>query len=414
MSFYRMVKLRRMKNLVNLTLITIWLMLSSRGITAQDDRRLSWQGSFKSRLFAIHSPFELDKHQAHSKVWSSSARLKVLYQQSDQISWEAAYDLSLRYRSQIEVLPADLSTSTFKYRIFDLNQKVAAHRFGDESDLYSYHNLDRVIAIWSKDTFDLLVGRQPISFGSARLVNPTDVFLPYAITAVDQEEREGVDAIRLQLPIGAMGELDIGVVIGEHGKADNSAAFLRLLYPVAGQDIALMFVNFRQNTLWGIDVQGALSGAGIWLESAYVKPNHGASYLRYSLGSDYSFSDNWYGFIEYYHNGAGSLSHKNYLSRSTMSAYQEGGVFLLGREYLSLGASYQLSALLTLSQHITANLNDRSLLLSPKIEWNFLEDHYLEAGIFYGLGSSSNSYLEINSEFGAYSKTIYLGYRTYL
>ncbi|MBN2105171.1 bifunctional alpha,alpha-trehalose-phosphate synthase (UDP-forming)/trehalose-phosphatase [bacterium] len=51
-------------------------------------------------------------------------------------------------------------------------------------------------------------GRQDIVWGSARTVNPMDVIAPFSFGSLDTEDRRGVDAIRLRIPVGCMGEID--------------------------------------------------------------------------------------------------------------------------------------------------------------------------------------------------------------
>ena len=53
---------------------------------------------------------------------------------------------------------------------------------------------------------------QAIAWGSAFVINPTDVIAPYVYNALDQEERYGVDALRVRVPTGALSETDLGYV----------------------------------------------------------------------------------------------------------------------------------------------------------------------------------------------------------
>lgn len=61
--------------------------------------------------------------------------------------------------------------------------------------------LDRLHADLNLPAVDLRLGRQAVSWGSARVFNPTDVFAEY-ILAEPWRERAGVDALRALVPIG--------------------------------------------------------------------------------------------------------------------------------------------------------------------------------------------------------------------
>jgi len=84
-------------------------------------------------------------------------------------------------------------------------------------------NLDRLYATVAAPHFDLYVGRQAIAWGSARAVNPTDIIAPFLYTEIDTEDRVGVDAARLRIPAGALGEIDAAYVGGEDLEWGQSA-----------------------------------------------------------------------------------------------------------------------------------------------------------------------------------------------
>ena len=87
------------------------------------------------------------------------------------------------------------STPPANYRLTDIDPLLI-----DEARRPVLQNLDRLNIQLQFDQGDLTIGRQAITFGSARIINPTDVFLPYNVTALNTEYRIGVDAIRYQKP----------------------------------------------------------------------------------------------------------------------------------------------------------------------------------------------------------------------
>ena len=103
-----------------------------------------------------------------------------------------------------------------------------------------------------------------IAFGMAKVINPTDVLAPYDIATLDTEERLGVDALRVKIPLGLLGEFDAGIVAGRHFKIAESAAFLRTKFYKSGTDIALIAQAFKNNLLIGANFARDIKGAGIW------------------------------------------------------------------------------------------------------------------------------------------------------
>ena len=101
------------------------------------------------------------------------------------------------------------------YRLTDLDTNL----LDNDNKNPLYQNLDRLNFQVQMDAGDLTIGRQAISFGSARIINPTDIFLPFDVRTFNTEYRNGVDALRFQRPWGDLGEIDIGIVLGKDAKS---------------------------------------------------------------------------------------------------------------------------------------------------------------------------------------------------
>ncbi len=344
-------------------------------------------------------------------VMSENVRLMIDNQLTEKILFEIDFDLSFNHQNnQLQINQSDVG---FSYRAFDFNNYWDIDE-GPKRRTALFYSLDRVFFTYSADSYDFIFGRQPISFGSSRFVNPTDVVIPFPIVAIDKEERSGVDALRIKKPIGDMGELDVGFIFGNDLKSINSAAFINLRLPIFNIDFSAMIMKFKENLMVGLDLQGALLGAGWWSELSHVIPNVSTeNYFRATFGMDYKFTENLYLFSELYFNGAGVSSSNFYLTRLTHSAYTQGGVSLFGRQYLSLGLSYQVSPLISLSKSFMFNYLDSSVLSFIKIEWNVYAGHYFDLGSIMGIGKYGDSVNDIRSEFGQFGKQYYLNYRYY-
>ena len=134
------------------------------------------------------------------------------------------------------------------------------------------------------DSADICLGRQSISFGSSRFVNPLDVLTSFRFDTIDKEERSGVDAIRLKFFFGEMGEIDTGCVFGDSFKPENSAAYLNTKFLINDSDYTFMVMVFKENLLLGTDFQTSILDAEYWLEAGTFLATGKKSSVNYESG----------------------------------------------------------------------------------------------------------------------------------
>jgi len=358
-------------------------------------------------------------------------RLKATWEVSDQFDLHSAYSFAFRIQDphlyQESVFLAGPNPKG--YRGVDFNTRLYPEDRSTVGSFGIFHNLDRLYAGFSLPVADIYIGRQAIAWGTARVINPTDIIAPYTFEELDTEERIGVDALRIRIPIGFMGEIDAGYVFGEDFDFAESAVFLRGKFYVARTDLSLLLVQFRRHLLMGVNMARSVEGAGVWLEAAYVLTSPfereflgttGYDYFRGTAGLDYSFTGKLYGFVEYHYNQAGVASNRDYYFNVLQHpAYEDGAVYLMGQQYIIPGISYQITPLITLNSQILYNVEDRSLFLGPTIEYNISQNIYLGGGLFAGFGPGpervpgQQPFPLIKSEFGTYPDLFYTNFRVY-
>ena len=347
----------------------------------------------------------------------SRLRLRLDIAATESSPIEFAYELLPRLRESKAAFKdsAAQALSLLSYRAFDLDEMIYPEDKTSGSSLLLAQNLDRLFITLKTPSYDLYIGRQPVAFGSAHVINPTDIIAPFTYNTVAKEELTGVDAVRIKRPLSDMGELDMGLVFGDDFKPKESAAFFRLKTYQLKTDIAFMAMLFRENLLASVDIARSIGDAGAWLEAAQVFANAAddyrpdENYFRLSIGSDYSFAEKSYAYIEYHYNGAGEGRKESYGLSSTETAYKKGAVYLLGRHYLAPGFTYEIMPLLTFSGNALINLSDHSLLLSPVLEYSMMQDVYANLGAFIGIGDDSSP----ESEFGSYPDLYYTALNIY-
>lgn len=378
-------------------------------------------GYYKNFFTTFDSP--LSETQVTGVV-INRLRLNLSYAPTDSLSFAFAYDFTPRVQdpSLFSQSPFAIGTASSRYRVADFDSLLYPGKDEPMGSVGIYHNLDRAAVQFSTDFADISIGRDAIAWGAARIINPTDVVAPFNYDQLDTEDRVGVDAVRIRIPVGILGEVDTGYIFGTNFDFDKSAIFLRTQLNAAETDFSILLLEFQRDLLVGLDIARGIGGAGFWLETAYVFTDPfddrriaSDDYLRTSFGLDYSFSGETYAFIEYHFNGAGTDKPDNYLTNLDRSAYTRGGVYLLGVHYLAPGISHQLTPLIGISGQMLFNLSDPSTWIAPQIAYNIAEDIHLSVGGFISLGKrpKDDDLTQLPSEFGSYPNLFFSSFRVY-
>ena len=400
--------------------LTIFLIMTVAVEPANADLEIS--GYYKNFSIGFDSPLP---DEALIGAVNNRLRLNCAYAPADAFSFDLSYDFGCRIQDpSLFSEPAVAGAAdSLRYRVVDFDSAIYTGENDPAASLGLFKNLDRAAVAYSADFGDITIGRQAIAWGSARVVNPTDVIAPYAYDQLDTEDRIGVDAIRVQIPIGVLGEFDTGYVFGEDLAFEKSAFFLRSQLNAVETDFSILLLGIREHLMTGFDITRGIGGAGFWIETAYVNANVFDSenddvedYLRASIGLDYSFGGVVYGFIEYHFSGAGTSEAEDYLANPTQPAYTDGAVYLMSKHYVVPGLTCQITPLISLSSIILSNVSDPSVFPSLQIEYNLAQDIYLSAGGLVGIGKrpeTAGEETQYRSEFGGYSNFYFLSFRVY-
>jgi hypothetical protein len=393
------------------------------------DNSLSLEGYYKNFFTIIDPPGSNQQDNQVIGSVNNRLRLNLYYNPIAWLSFNFSYSPTLQiqdpslFDSESQFFPESNS-----YRVSDLSSRLYPSEDDSAGSFGISQNMDRALITIRVPWADIYAGRQAISWGSARAVNPTDIIAPYSFDRLDTEERRGVDAIRIRIPTGMMGEVDIGVVFGEDFGMEKNAIFLRGRFYKLSTDLSLLLMEFRENLMCGVDIARNLGGAGLWLESAYVfanafqdkSPNQGDDYFRGTIGIDYSFNREIYTSLEYHWNQAGIRKPEDYLENLSAISYREGANYLMGGHYLLPSATYQLTPLIPLNCQLLINLLDPSAFATFSLEYNIAQNIYISVGALIGIGDAPkteniNGLLQktLKSEFGSYPKVYYSSFRIY-
>ncbi len=372
------------------------------------------------------SPFYPDRYLG---MVSHRLRLETQTSLNDWLSFSAAYDFIPRiqdsYLFENNIFVSELSSSD--YRAGDIESCLYPSETEENASFAVFQNLDRLSLTFRMRLADIIVGRQVIAWGSAHAVNPTDILSPFTFQDIDTENRRGVDAVRVRVPAGLMGEFDTGCVFGSEFNDEENAYYIRFKTYMYNTDVTFLFMDFQKNVMAGWDLTGSLGGTGWWMEGSAVwndvftdqHDTYDKHYIRISMGMDYSFGSKSYGFLEYHFSSAGTDKASQYINQRKRSALSEGAVYLMGRHYFIPGVQYQITPLISLAGRFLWNVQDSSCLIAPHIEYNISQNIYISGGGFVSLGevpvfdATSISGFRMRSEFGSYPGILYVSLSVY-
>ncbi|HAH06465.1 MAG TPA: hypothetical protein DCM05_08055 [Elusimicrobia bacterium] len=253
------------------------------------------------------------------------------------------------------------------------------------TDVYYRHRLYRGWAELSSGASALRFGRQRIAWGTGKLWNPTDFLNPYSPTALEREERAGVDAAYLRQGLGRLGQAEAVYTLADRWPQSDLLA--RLRGNAFGTDVSVLGGKTASSTAsWaaGGDFAADVLGGSLHGEVLYSDLKTRTPFWKGLIGYDYDFGaapafralkDLWL-LVEYHCNGQGESNPARYQPAALLSGRQVS----LARDYLGFGLRKELHPLLRLELYAVANLDDGSKFLMPSLDWNALSDLHLSAG----------------------------------
>ena len=315
-----------------------------------------------------------------------SSKSEFVFNHRSELIWskgfhgvEVAYELYGIHESYQNLL---LKTSgddlRFSHRVEDLNYFVV-NDDAQKSYQRVIQNLDRLYYNFQGEKNSLKVGRQPISFGSARVINPLDILVPFSLVMINTEQQFGVDSIRFSHSFSEMGIFELGRAQDKLLDEGEQYQFLSVRETFVQTDVQLLYQSIYEYKVFGIDLQTNLAGWGVWVSGANFNSEENDSFIRSTIGGQYHFKNDFDCFMEYHYNGMDKLE-------------AELGIFVNNKNYYNLGGSYLVSPLQSFSVSFINNLKDKSSLVNAGYQYNLAQDYYGEIGYYFGIGSEQSEF----------------------
>ncbi len=344
---------------------------------------------------------------------SVDGRLNLLAYPAERLRFELAYEAVLSGGQTREALydffekNVEASEITLFQRLepsdddkfFSLTKIIA-----DEPNYLLYHRLDRLLLSWNTDYGVLSVGRQPLTWGNGMLFNPADLINPFAPSDIIRDYKIGSDMVVFQTAGELITDFQlVGVArkdqdSGEFSSTESTAG-MKVRFSAGQRDLDLYVLKNYQDPVAGTGFTTYL-GSGVLrtdLTWTYLEDDPDKeSFFSGVANFDYSWTwleKNWYGFVEYYYNGLGSGSVAEALTNEALVArLVRGEIFVTGRNYLDGLLQCELHPLVNIFTTLIYNLDDHSILLQPRLSWDFSESAQLLAGFNITLGSSGSEF----------------------
>ena len=250
--------------------------------------------------------------------------------------------------------------------------------------------------------FEIVAGKQYLTWGAGFVFNPTELFRPKDVLQPSYD-REGVEAIATSVAVGALSDITAALVF--QGGFQTSAKVFRARHHVVGFDVSALVAELHEpSTIAGIgqpnaplsrrrtvggDITGELFGLGVWAEAAW-SDHSGERWVEATFGANYSLADGTLMLLEAFYNGRGE-SNAPYSSDQWLGRLF-GGHPSLGKLLLYGLVSRPFGQLWSVGASAIGNPNDQSAVLIPAITYALAQNVDL---IFNGavyVGSSGTEF----------------------
>ncbi|BCS98264.1 hypothetical protein DSLASN_38960 [Desulfoluna limicola] len=331
-------------------------------------------------------------------------RLTSRTQLSDALSLEVDYELireggevTKRY-SDLEggglSIPGRGGGDSDRFRWFDLTSEIDSSSYHTTT-----HRLDRLSLNWELRQADIRIGRQAVTWGGGLLFNPMDLVNPFSPTDTLRDYKTGDDLASLRYTHGGGYELQViarpgrNAVSGEvTSEASTVASKLHGIYGTLEADI--LVARNRGYGVSGVGVSG-YAGDAAWRYDLVVSDENDGT-LSTVANMDLSWvawNKNWYGLLEFYHNGYGTTDYGDALTdEASLDRLARGEVFTLGKNYVATRLQVEVHPLVNLAMTAITNIDDPSGLLQPTLVWDARDNVRLDAGALIPWGGGETEY----------------------
>ena len=267
------------------------------------------------------------------------------------------------------------------------------------------HRLDRISLGFSGGPLEVTIGRQAVSWATTLILTPADPFAPFNPSDPFREYRGGIDALRVRLFTGPFSEIEAVVRPTETAFGTTVTALGRVQTSRGGWAFGTWAGILHDQPAGALFATGALETNAIRAEVAIREHPNDEVAVRGAIGLDRFFTPGGkdvYFAVELQYDGFGAQNTSKLLETMSAKPFMQGEMQTIGQWTIASQLSYQIHPLVGVSGLALVNARDRSMLVSPGLNWSATGSLTVTAAAFRGLGTelTSPGTLGLGSEFG--------------
>lgn len=371
-----------MKKAIPLLLLSAGLMTAAASPATAESQPLQVSGYYKNLTIFTES------YTSKEDLYATINRLRIeLFKEINPWSFHVALDN--------ELIGNDFANTPDFAVIRGREQQHSAVWDGDKTSVdndhvYLRHAIFRAFAKYYSEDFQVTVGKQGIDWGVMRFYSPNDIFNTVGPVDLERDERVGVDAINLNVALGSLSGITAVVVPSDED--DEFMAAVKLYKTLETYDVALIAATIREQIIAGITFDGYIKSAGFRGEINHNHLDNGRSFVRASVGVDYSFSEKSYLLLEQLFNGGVDKS----AGTAFLTDFKANRRLLsMEKNLTSLWYQYKITPLLEFNQYVIYDWDGNSAVYNPELKYNVTENADVTGGVQINFGDDGSEFGDI-------------------
>ena len=302
------------------------------------------------------------------------------------------YDVFKNISDDFSFNMAFIAKNNYGKKYFNINDLIP----GNSDDIFNNYNsvindsifCDQLYFTYKYSNFKLLIGRQPLYFGTGYIWNPVNN-ISYKNTIDPSYDVLALNAVRLHY-FSPYGDYDFILIPEDNGKevsfySSLGTTLLNQSVRVYASRFLSSNINLENETLdciengIGFSQSGTvLFGIAMWTELySYLD----SKMNDWMIGFDYTFDSGIYMMLERYHQDVIHGFSSTYQSETILN-YLAGNIRSIGSDYSFISFGISMDNYTRLSLQSIYNLSDGSNILFPHLDYSLMDDVDLSLSLY--------------------------------
>jgi hypothetical protein len=345
--------------------LILLILLTLPSIAFAQENKLTLTGYLKDLWFYFHPETQIPATNKRN-LYSNNIHNRLIFRWylTDRLTFGTELRNRLLCGTMVRELPLYKSAVDYDPGYADM---AVVPGSGDSWFLHSM--VDRLWVEYTRERWQVTLGRQRINWGMNLVWNPNDLFNTFSVFDFDYEERPGCDAVRIKYFTGATSFAELAFKAGHTSDENCFAGLYR--FTLRNYDIQVLAgctpVDFIVGTGWSGDIiGGAFRGEVSWFIPEDRGQNRGT--IVASVSGDYTFHNNIYFQGGFLFNSRGTTGKSTGISLFDLNLSVKE--MSLSKYSLLLQASYPFTPLFSATITSIVNAGDGSFYLGPQATYS--------------------------------------------